>query len=128
MDASKVDFKEQFDFILIDAPCSGLGVLWKKPDLRYKSEESIGELPALSLSILNESVKYLQSGGTLVFSTCTTRREENEEVLAAFLASHPELSPVPFSDGKSEYPDGICRTFAHRDGCDGFFIAKLQKS
>ena len=116
------------DRLICDVPCSGLGVLWKKPDLRYKSEESVGALPALSLSILNESVRYLKRGGTMVFSTCTTRREENEEVLAAFLDAHPEMSRVPFSDGLCEYKDGVCRTFAHRDGCDGFFIAKLQKN
>jgi 16S rRNA (cytosine967-C5)-methyltransferase len=75
-----------------------------------------------------ESARYLKSGGTMVFSTCTTRREENEEVLAPFLDAHPEMSKVPFSDGLCEYKDGVCRTFAHRDGCDGFFIAKLQKN
>lgn len=116
------------DRVICDVPCSGLGVLWKKPDLRYKSEESVRELPTLSLSILNESARYLKSGGTMVFSTCTTRREENEEVLAAFLEGHPEMSTVPFSDGEHEYPDGVCRTLAHRDGCDGFFIAKLKKA
>lgn len=116
------------DRVIVDVPCSGLGVLRKKPDLRYKTLESVQSLPELGYTILNESARYVKAGGVLVFSTCTTRKEENDEVLARFLVSHPDFSLVPFSDGEHTYTDGICRTYIHRDRCDGFFIAKMKRN
>ena len=118
----------QADGVICDVPCSGLGVLWKKPDLRYKSEESVRELPELGLSILTKSASYLKVGGTLVFSTCTVRTEENEKVLYRFLEEHPEFSLMPFAVGERSCPDGILRLYPHTDGTDGFFIAKLKKN
>ncbi len=116
------------DGVICDVPCSGLGVLWKKPDLRYKSEESIKELASLGLEILSRSASYLKSGGTLVFSTCTIRKEENEDVLYAFLKEHPDFSLVPFAVGERVCQEGILRLYPHTDSTDGFFIAKLQKT
>ena len=118
---------ERADRVIVDVPCSGLGVLRKKPDLRYKSQESIANLPELGYEILSQSVRYVRQGGTLVFSTCTTRREENEDVLERFLSEHPDFYTVPFSDGEYTYDSGICKTYPHRDGCDGFFIAKMMR-
>ncbi len=119
---------ETADRVIADVPCSGLGVLRKKPDLRYKSKDSVQALSELGYTILDESARYVKAGGVLVFSTCTTRKEENDEVLARFLASHSDFSLVPFSDGERTYSDGICRTYIHRDGCDGFFIAKMIRN
>ncbi|HBJ18357.1 MAG TPA: 16S rRNA (cytosine(967)-C(5))-methyltransferase RsmB [Clostridiales bacterium] len=115
------------DRVLCDLPCSGLGVLAKKPDLRYKSEEGTKELPALQKRILSASVRYLKKGGILVYSTCTLRKEENEDVVAAFLADHPDFSPVPF-DAFGERWDGSMTAFPPKSGTDGFFIAKFQKN
>ena len=115
------------DCVICDVPCSGLGVLAKKPDLRYKSEESIKELPALAFSILERSAAYLKVGGTMIFSTCTIRPEENEKTLERFLLAHPEFSLVPFTVGERTVADGILRLYPHTDGTDGFFISKLQK-
>ena len=113
--------------ILVDAPCSGLGILAKKPDLRYKSEEGVPELPALQKKILSASARYLKPGGILVYSTCTLRKEENEEVVAAFLRTHPDFSPVPF-DAFGERCEGLYTAFPPKSGTDGFFVAKLYKN
>lgn len=114
------------DRVLCDLPCSGLGVLAKKPDLRYKSADGVEDLPALQKKILSASVRYLKPDGILVYSTCTLRREENEEVVAAFLEAHPDFSPVPF-----ETPCGMCdgryTAFPPKSGTDGFFVAKFRK-
>ena len=117
-----------FDFVLCDVPCSGLGVLWKKPDLRYRVMEGRDALPALQRSILAESAKYVRAGGTLVYSTCTLRPEENEMVVQDFLASHPEFSLVPFAFGDLSAEGGMLTTYPHRHGMDGFFVAKMRRS
>lgn len=116
------------DGVICDVPCSGLGVMAKKPDLRYKSEEDILELPALGLEILTKSASYLKVSGTMIFSTCTIRPEENEEVLSRFLSAHSEFSLVPFKVGERVCADGTLRLCPHTDGTDGFFIAKLKKN
>ena len=116
------------DGVVCDVPCSGLGVMAKKPDLRYKSEESVNDLPELGLHILSTSSSYLKVGGTLIFSTCTIRPEENEAVLERFLLQHPEFSLVPFAVGERDCPDGKLRLYPHTDTTDGFFIAKLRKN
>ncbi|MBQ8719980.1 MAG: 16S rRNA (cytosine(967)-C(5))-methyltransferase RsmB [Clostridia bacterium] len=115
------------DKVVCDAPCSGLGVISKKPDLRYKSEESIKELPALQLSILAASAKYLKVGGELVYSTCTVLPEENGEVISAFLEGHAEFIPQDFSVGGKSSCGGALQLLPQMDGTDGFFIAKLRK-
>ena len=114
------------DRVLCDLPCSGLGVLAKKADLRYKSEEGVKDLPALQKEILAASATYLKAGGILVYSTCTLRKEENEEVADAFLAAHPDFFPVPF-DAFGERCEGRYTAFPPKSGTDGFFIAKFQK-
>lgn len=104
------------DRVLCDAPCSGLGVLAKKPDIRYKDPESIVRLPEIQLDVLNGAAVYVKDGGTLVYSTCTLNCAENEEIAGKFLSAHPEFELVSM------------RTYLpHRDGCDGFFCAKMRK-
>ena len=109
-------------------PCSGLGVLSKKPDLRYKSEESAAALPELQLAILQSSVKYLKVGGEILYSTCTLRREENEEVLEKFLECNPEFTKIDFLVGNLKSENGMLTLAPHKHGTDGFFMAKLKRT
>ena len=121
------------DAVICDVPCSGLGVMAKKPDIRYKQEQDIEKLAPLGLEILSRSADYVRAGGTLLYSTCTLRRDENEGVVEAFLASHPEFALCPFSltSKESERPDidsdGTLTLMPHIHGTDGFFIAKMKK-
>ena len=116
------------DKVICDAPCSGLGVLAKKPDLRYKSEESVLDLPELQLSILKESSKYLRVGGEILYSTCTLRREENEEVVEKFLECNPEFTKIDFTVENIQSIDGMVTLTPHVHNTDGFFMAKLKKT
>ena len=91
------DWAERFDVVLVDAPCSGLGIIRKKPEIRYKAETSVRDLPQLQRAILDNASRYVRPGGTLIYSTCTILPEENEGVTDGFLSSHPEFAPTPFS-------------------------------
>ena len=115
-----------FDKILCDVPCSGLGVIAKKPDIRYKSEEDIVRLPVLQAKILETNANYLKSGGTLVYSTCTINPTENKKIVEAFLAEHPDFALCPFRAG-SVISDGMLEILPYEYDTDGFFIAKLRK-
>jgi len=116
-----------FDRVICDAPCSGLGVLRKKPDMRYRSELALDELPTLQYEILESSSRYLKRGGILIYSTCTLNPKENEEVVDRFLSSHPEFSAVDFEAGRIKSKQGRYTTLPYVDRMDGFFIAKLKK-
>jgi len=118
---------ESADRILCDLPCSGLGVIAKKPEIRYKDAESIKKLPELQLQILNNSAKYLKKGGVIVYSTCTLNRSENEEVVEKFLASNTDFERVDFEIGELKSKDGMLTLLPHKHGTDGFFIAKFRK-
>ena len=115
------------DRVICDAPCSGLGVLSKKPDLRYKSEESARDLPALQLEILKSSARYLKPGGVLVYSTCTLNPKENGEVVDAFLSENREFFSVDFEVGGISSDNGRLTLIPHIHKTDGFFIAKLKR-
>ena len=115
-----------FDKILCDVPCSGLGVIAKKPDIRYKSEEDIVRLPVLQAKILETNASYLKVGGTLVYSTCTINPSENRKIVEGFLATHPEFSLCPFTAG-AIVCDGMLEILPYEYNTDGFFIAKLCK-
>lgn len=132
-DASKLNPKlPQADRILVDAPCSGLGILAKKPDIRYKSlpKERHDELLATQSAILDTAASLLKTGGRLVYSTCTIDPAENEEQVAAFLKSHPEfrvVTPdVPFPQGMTVGEHGAL-SVPTRTGMDGFFLCAMQK-
>ncbi len=114
------------DRVLCDAPCSGLGVIGKKPDIKYKPLASIEALPQIQYDILFGASSYVRTGGTLVYSTCTLNPDENEHVVTRFLAANPSFSLCPFDLGKAGISENGMRTFfSHTDGCDGFFIAKM---
>lgn len=123
--AARAEYKGGFTHVMCDVPCSGLGVLWKKPDLRYRAMEGRDALPVLQAKILSESATYVAPGGTLVYSTCTLRAEENSAVVREFLTTHPEFSLVPFAFGDLSADAGMLTTYPHVHGMDGFFIAKL---
>ncbi|WP_298784247.1 16S rRNA (cytosine(967)-C(5))-methyltransferase RsmB [uncultured Marinococcus sp.] len=126
-----------FDRVLVDAPCSGLGVIRKKPEQKWaKKVEDFERLPEIQQEILNEAVSMLRFNGRIVYSTCTIRPEENEQVWEAFLHRHPELTPDHELTDKlniseiehfsSEY--GWCTILPHEYGTDGFFIAAAVKN
>ena len=109
------------DAVLCDVPCSGLGIIAKKPDIRYKNKEDIERLPEIQREILCESAKYVKPGGILVYSTCTLRKAENEDAVEHFLKNNKdfELCKDAF-DGK-----GMKTFFPHIAGTDGFFAARF---
>lgn len=124
----RTDMLYSADKVLCDVPCSGLGVISKKPDLRYKDiNELTRTLPPIQLEILNESSKYLKPSGTLVYSTCTVNKAENEEVVNRFLASNPDFYTEDFSYGEYTSSCGMMTLLPHVHGTDGFFVAKLRK-
>lgn len=123
------EWTEAFDTVLVDAPCSGLGVIRKKPDIRYKALAQIEALPELQGAILSQQANYVRRGGVLIYSTCTVLRRENEDVAARFLAEHPDFraETVHYPVG-SGIPDGAMTTLLPCDhGTDGFFITKFRR-
>jgi 16S rRNA (cytosine967-C5)-methyltransferase len=122
-----------FDHILLDVPCSGLGVIRRKPDIKWRrQEEDIISLAVLQREILAAAVRVLKPGGTLVYSTCTNEPEETEEIIRDFLSHHSDFTaaeltpylPVGWQEQTGAY--GI-QLYPHLQQVDGFFIAKLQK-
>ncbi len=111
------------DRVLCDAPCSGLGVIAKKPEIRYKELGDIDKLPEIQLGVLDGASAYVKDGGVLVYSTCTVNPDENEGVIKKFLEGHSE-----FELKENGLLGGQMKTFLpHRDGCDGFFAAYMVK-
>ncbi len=116
------------DAVLCDAPCSGLGVLGKKADLRYRAAARLGELPPLQKKILTAASCYVKGGGVLVYSTCTLDPRENEGVSDAFLRENPDFAPVDFSIGALASENGRLTLLPPLHGTDGFYIAKFRKN
>ncbi|MBR2283135.1 MAG: 16S rRNA (cytosine(967)-C(5))-methyltransferase RsmB [Ruminococcus sp.] len=114
----------RFTRILCDAPCSGLGVIRRKPEIKYKPLSELGRLPEIQLKIAENALRYLAPGGVLVYSTCTVLRDENDGVIERLLKDHPELELLPVREGTAP---GTLTLLPGRDGWqgDGFFIAKL---
>ena len=123
------EWERAFDLVLVDAPCSGLGVIRKKPDIRYKDPAPLADLPAVQLDILRNAARYVKPGGTLMYSTCTLLYRENEEVVETFLAENSsykaEAFPLPGPVGLVQ--GGSVTLWPHRHGTDGFFISKMRR-
>ena len=131
-DARRPQFGSEFDRVLVDPPCSDLGTLQSRPDVRWRKEpRQMDVLCALQREILEAGAAALRPGGRLVYSTCTISRRENEDQIADFLARHPEFSaadlPGPYPPASA---DGgtFSQTLPHRDDTDGFFIAALRRN
>ena len=130
-------YADQFDRVLVDAPCSGLGVLRRKPDARWKkTPESLKNLPKLQMEILESCSKCVMKNGALVYSTCTIEKAENDDVIDEFLAKHPgfiiESAPLYTSrDLLAKNPSLMAfrtlKLFPTIDGVDGFFIARMKR-
>ena len=123
-------FRGKVDRVLLDAPCSGLGVLRRRPDARWrKSEEEIAHLPKLQRELLESAARAVRLGGVIVYSTCTIEPAENEELVRSFLAEHEEFvgemtgTYLPLRSSKSN----MVQFYPQRDGIDGFFIARLKR-
>ncbi|MFI3170500.1 MAG: SAM-dependent methyltransferase, partial [Faecalibacterium sp.] len=117
------------DKILADVPCSGLGILAKKPDIRYKDLVGMPELLCLQAEILENAAACLAVGGRLVYSTCTINPAENQEQIKAFLASHPEftLAPIAHLPSGMQVSEYGALSLPHLTNLDGFFICALEK-
>lgn len=119
--------EESYDAVIADVPCSGFGVIAKKPEIRSKLPEELRALPQIQSAILETVCRYVRPDGILLYSTCTILKEENEDVVEAFLAGHPDFQRVPFTVGEREAPQGVYTFYPHVDGTDGFFAAKLKR-
>lgn len=120
---------EKYDKVLLDAPCSGLGVLQKKPEIRWmRDEQSMKEFPPLQAALLERAASYVKPGGVLVYSTCTLNKEENENQVAAFLKKHPEFTTDAFTLPEiGTVKTGELTLWPDIWHTDGFFIARMVK-
>ena len=118
---------EAFDVVVCDVPCSGLGIIRKKPDVREKAAEALAGLPAIQSAILANSARYVKPGGILVYSTCTILPEENEQVTDAFLASHSDFTYETFSVPTFDDVAGHITLWPQKHGTDGFYICRMRK-
>ena len=117
------------DVVLCDVPCSGLGIIRKKPDIRYKNLADIHQLPKLQSRILENQAAYVRPGGVLLYSTCTVLKQENEDVVTAFLAQHPDFYPEPL-ELPGVFPKnetGMLTLIPGEFDTDGFFICRLRR-
>ena len=124
------EWEQAMDVVIVDAPCSGLGIIRKKPDIRYKDLKPMEELPELQLRILSNQSRYVRPGGVLMYSTCTVLRRENEEVAAAFLEEHRDFYleklnlPGPFPENET----GMLTLIPGMYDTDGFFICRMRRN
>ena len=127
-------FKQAFDVVFIDAPCSGLGTLRRNPGLKWTvTGESVKELCAKQLHILETHALFVKQQGVMYYATCSLLHEENQDVITAFLDRHPEFAPVDLAAaaGKaglaSQVVDGSFFLYPHKEGTDGFFCGAVQR-
>jgi len=138
--AQPLPFRERFDRILVDAPCSGTGTLGRNPEIRWRLRvEDLGEFHRRQIALLENAVAALAPGGVLVYATCSVEPEENEEVVNEFLASHPEMRRADAGEilsghlidgdavGHLVNSEGCFRTFPPEHQTDGFFGAILRR-
>ena len=129
---NREDLWERMDAVLLDAPCSGLGVIAEKPDIKSRvTEEGVRELTALQEKLLDTVCRYVRPGGVLVYSTCSVLKAENEDQVRAFLERHPEFKAEPLPE---TIPEAFRKNEAlglqllpHRDGVEGFYICRMRR-
>lgn len=123
------DFEKAMDAVICDVPCSGLGVIRKKPDIREKPLDGLARLPEVQGRILENASRYVRSGGVLLYSTCTILPRENQGVVDAFLERHGEFhkEPFPIPAALGAGNDGSMTLLPPLHGTDGFFICKLRR-
>ncbi len=121
-------WQSSFDAVFCDVPCSGLGIIRKKPDIRYKDPAELSTLPAIQRAILDNSARYVKPGGMLVYSTCTILPEENEMITDAFLSTHPDFT---YEEFMLPQPVGAVQgritLWPQRHDTDGFFICRMRR-
>lgn len=124
------DFAERFDAVIADVPCSGLGIIRKKPDIRYKNLSDLAELPPLQKKILDNAARYVKPGGLLLYSTCTLVWAENEGMVEDFLRTHPDFTtePLPLLAPFPKNESGMQALVPGEYDTDGFFICRLRRS
>lgn len=116
------------DYVICDVPCSGFGIVRKKPDIRYNSPEGFGQLRELQRQILDNAGRYLAPGGVMVYSTCTIFPEENEEMVEAFLRDNPGFEAEGFTlPYFNEVSRGMLTLYPHMHNTDGFFMARIRR-
>lgn len=123
------EWEREFDTVLADVPCSGLGIIRKKPDIRYKDPAPMAALPRVQREILENVSRYVRPGGVLLYSTCTLSQRENENVVRSFLETCPDFAPEPFAlPGPVGGCGGMLTLWPQRHGTDGFFVAKMRRN
>ena len=122
-------WENAMDVVIADVPCSGLGIIRKKPDIRYKNLKETEELPRLQLEILQNQARYVKKGGLLLYSTCTVLRRENEEVVKAFLEGNGGFTtePLPLPEIFPKNETGMLTLIPGQYDTDGFFICRLRR-
>lgn len=113
------------DKVLCDVPCSGLGIIRRKPEIKYKSEEELRALPDIQYAIVDNASKYVKNGGGLVYSTCTLSKAENEDIVAKFLENHKDFKAAELF--KDNYGCTNMTLMPHKNESDGFFIACFER-
>ena len=124
------EWENAFDAVLVDAPCSGLGIIRKKPEIRYKKPDELFSLPVVQTAILENAGRYVKPGGLLLYSTCTVLPEENGQVTDEFLAGHPDFRREGFAlpEPIGDIPEGQITLWPQRQGTDGFYICRMRKT
>ncbi len=134
-DASLYDelYCRKFDIVLVDAPCSALGLLYRKPDIKFaKTDDDLVQIEENQRKILAVCAEYVRPGGRLIYSTCTINRKENEQQIARFLHENADFEAARLADDLPEQlmrraEEGYVQLFPHLDGIDGFFIAAMRR-
>ena len=123
------EWENAMDAVLCDVPCSGLGIIRKKPDIRYKDLTEMAALPQLQLRILSNQARYVKPGGTLLYSTCTVLRRENEDVVRSFLDANADfrLEPLDLPEVFPKNESGMLTLIPGQFDTDGFFICRLRR-
>ena len=113
------ELSQKFDRVLLDAPCSGLGIIRKKPDIKWlRKKEDIAPILSEQKALLDAASMYVKKGGVLLYSTCTVNRAENEDMIDGFVSSHPEFAKC----------EEFINLYPHKNNTDGFFICKLRRN